>query len=134
MEQLKDCPPHEWEQITNAFKKLNSIALINNQQFIQREADDSSLPYTDEYCITFNGIGNDAHETFVIESTGRGFNCCKTARKPYDLFVTAVITLAQFYSPGTWQFSTDGVEDDWLPGLELARQVEPSCTPIILEE
>lgn len=133
-EQLKDCPPHEWEQITTAFKKLNSIALLNNQQVIQREADNSALPHVDEHCIVFNGIGDDAHETFVLEGTGRGFNCCKTARKPYDDYVTAVLTLAQFYSPDTWIISSDGEEGNWVRGHVLAQQVDPSCPPINLEE
>lgn len=86
--------------------------------------------------IMFNGteIGDQAYETFAIERVRTrpewridaplGWSFCKTARKPYDLAVTAVLcylaTVAESH-----RVSSDGHGRDFLAGLELARQALP---------
>lgn len=74
--------------------------------------------------IGFNGVGQDSHESFVIRFNDfggdYGSDFCKTARKPYDLAVTACLcyltTATEFYTA-----SSDGSGLDWLAGLELAQ-------------
>lgn len=127
MDQIKPAEPEAWAAICDSFRKLQATALISKPLPIQREDEDKSQPFVDDNFIIFNGIGNDAHETMVLERDGRGFHFCKTARKPYDRAVTALLILADFHSPDTWVVTSDGEPDDWQEGLELARTVQPDC-------
>lgn len=65
--------------------------------------------------INFNGVGDDEHETFdisrKIDPEAWGF--CKTARKPYDLAVTATLLLLAHHSPQHYSIGSDGHPDDW---------------------
>lgn len=93
---------------------------------VQFECDEEEPPVFEDDCIRFNGIGDDGHETFVITPDERGFEFCKTARKPYDLLVTAALCLIDFHTKGTsWamEISSDGDPADWSQGLALAKQV-----------
>jgi hypothetical protein len=92
-------------------------------------------PIADNTQIRFNGAfstGDDfqkndlGHETFHIarsvtkgedygkwgKKTAEHFECCKTARKPYDLLVQGVLILYRYYFHV--KVSTDGDEPDWL--------------------
>lgn len=62
--------------------------------------------------IRFNGIGEEGHETFFLESTPRDFEFCKTNRKPYDLAVSAVLILASFYAE-SGEITSDGINAAW---------------------
>lgn len=64
--------------------------------------------------VFFNGT----HETFVFEP-GEEFGFCKTAAKPYDVVVVAVLALAAHY--GLAEVSSDGEPSDWAAGIALAR-------------
>jgi hypothetical protein len=94
--------------------------------------------------FAFNGWGDDAHETFAIyrkvstekessECFGGG-DFCKTARKPYDIAVTAVLCyLSTFHLMGDIDekrkpiisVSSDGKGSNFLAGLEVARVALP---------
>lgn len=84
-----------------------SKVLDRNKKFIQYE---SGLPYAPENSITFdkddnaqnlvrfNGIGDDGHETFYINSGFEdGFNFCKTNRKSYDLAVCECLIIFKHF-------------------------------------
>lgn len=65
------------------------------------------------------------HESFWISLdpnvlAAGGFEFCKTAQKPYDVVVTAV--LAVMAEVGL-NVSSDGDADDWKPGLAFAADV-----------
>lgn len=78
---------------------------------IQREYNiDLPIELNQEYCI-FNGKRDLGHETFYISETD--FNFCKTARKPYDFFVTAYLMLLADDDSFTGKISTDGDMEDW---------------------
>lgn len=68
--------------------------------------------------ITFNGIGDAAHETMWFDRKGDGFQFCKTARKPYDIAVIALLLLANRYAPEVWDIGSDGDAKDWQPTLD----------------
>lgn len=94
-------------------------------------------PRVDDDIIHFNGVGNDGHETMILEREGLGFDFCKTARKPYDLAVVALLLIAHHHAPDAWEIKSDGGPDDWAEGLALVQKyVHPSITlpPAILEE
>lgn len=65
----------------------------------------------DDSVVRFNGVGDDAHETFVF-SKKSGFNFCKTQRKPYDAVVCACLLTAVNIFGSDISFSSDGDNDD----------------------
>jgi hypothetical protein len=77
--------------------------------------------------FALNGLGDDAHETFYIQGDVNGFTFCKTAQKPYDVVVTAILSLCEHYTDGTFGVSSDGEPSDWKAGLKLARRIEADC-------
>lgn len=108
-----------------------------------RGGDGTGLPELTEKRICFNGNGPDLdHETFHIPATREepypggtlGWQCCKTARKPYDVVVVASLA----YLAAKWGFdvSSDGGAEDWEAGVELAQTVtgEPIPNPLIVEQ
>lgn len=76
-------------------------------------------------CISLNGCRakHESFETFRIQAESKGFNFCKTGRRPYDTVVTAVLTAAIFLQcPGWEHISSDGAYKDWKPGIRLFEQ------------
>lgn len=120
---------HYWKQTKNFTKPEWDMLFANLMQIITR-AEDEGLPLDLEIGageLAFNGIGNDAHETFVV---GRrrpkwegGFGFCKTARKPYDTVVTAC--LCYLGSLDGFAISSDGDPEDWKLGFKLALKALP---------
>lgn len=93
-------------------------------------------PVPNYYRSSFNGLGENSHETFVPiekpirpEFKGKGF--CKTARKPYDSYVVCALwRLKKVFGDNINLFS-DGNEDEIMNGaysdnispLELYKEV-----------
>lgn len=84
--------------------------------------------------VRFNGNGPDMdHETFAIERVYEPrdwespehrlyFSFCKTARKPYDLLVTAALIAFKHRFGDEVRVSSDGDDDEWREGVALCRQ------------
>ena len=106
-----------------------SIAICN------MAAEPNTRPEITPALIGLNGTddGDLGHEGFVIErvrtpregcAAPLGWNFCKTARKPYDRAVTAVLCyLATVVE--AFDVTSDGRGADFLDGLELARAALP---------
>ena len=86
--------------------------------------------------VGFNGIGEESHETFVIyqkrrpleewqDKSRHGWDFCKTARKPYDVAVTASLIYLESFYPSKFSVSSDGTATDWESGFRLARRALP---------
>lgn len=125
---------HYWEtkkQISKAkWKKISSLverlAMNDGGQVLCREYDRTDEPvHIDGDMIAFNGKGPHGHETFWLERK-EGWAFCKTARKPYDEFVTAVLCITWWHAGDCIDVSSDGWDDDWRRGLELAQSVDPT--------
>jgi len=89
--------------------------------------------------IRFNGAGELGHETFYFErkisamdlqrhkkvhsnlQEDEVFNFCKTAQKPYDLAVVAVLVAAKHHFGSDIRVSSDGNEDEWQAGVNLVK-------------
>jgi len=79
--------------------------------------------------IRFNGVGAEGHETFHLprkmeqgrKGEGYRFNFCKTARKPYDAAVCAIMLSMHHHAPGAWDLGSDGdLEDEgWKQAIHL---------------
>ena len=85
--------------------------------------------------VWFNGLGENAHETFHLpDFPPKGFQFCKTARKPYDLVVTACLAVLKEHLGNAVDVSSDGYAKEWLPGIEFASKVLGREVPNPIEE
>ena len=93
--------------------------------------------------INFNGIGEQAHETFSIEQTYLPsndilyemdkdklwkFSCCKTSfehfpYKPYDLYVTACLYIFKYHLGDEFLVCSDGDVSDWSKGIQMVQDI-----------
>jgi len=82
--------------------------------------------------FVLSGVGRDAHEGFCwppqpdpsAEPSPLFSDFCKTAQKPYDVLVTACLTIAQaMLGRDVLTLRTDGEAYDWRLGVRLARKV-----------
>lgn len=140
---------HYWntEKITKqdkeGYKKALPIVqdiLKRHAALVQYESDDNRPPVVGAREIRFNGIGENAHETFMfcnkvvqyVFSDGskvkRAF--CKTARKPYDVVVCEVLLVLKRFLPNL-TISSDGfsgslaspeIDGEWGAAVENVRQ------------
>lgn len=76
--------------------------------------------------LVLNGVGAEAHEDFVLsQNSGGGFRFCKTAHKPYDLVVCAILLLCHDWAPGVLDIGSDGArdyEENWKPAEEFFKR------------
>ncbi len=128
--QLRPLTDEEWNGITADIKALcaaSPVTLCNGS------GDIGSDPEFLVGAIAFNGEDNmndDAHETFWLPKSDTDFNFCKTARKPYDLIVTAALCAVNHRAPHAFRIGSDGDIEDWQDGLEFAQKTlnDPSLT------
>jgi uncharacterized protein Usg len=73
--------------------------------------------------ININGVGDEAHESFVIDKNlqPNDFSFCKTARKSYDRYVTAILIVLNTVAPGAYNITSDGYHDEWFDGLQVLQ-------------
>jgi len=133
---LPEIDEETWAKIQAASKEV--VAEVPNLQY---EFSDAGPPVVGPDIIRFNGKGQDGHETFYVERANPGgFNFCKTARKPYDEAVTAVLCIVGHHltKEGTlkdpYYISSDGYFSDWGEGRELATKVLGEDLAFALEE
>lgn len=115
----RDFTEVEWDEICDATRKIirNSPTKICGPLGLYK-------PQIDGDVMRFNGSADlwHDHEAFQIDrlQTPDEWTFCKTARKPYDVVVAAVLT----YLANCWGFdvSSDGDVDDWEAGATLAEQ------------
>ena len=83
--------------------------------------------------LEINGKQEQAHEPFTMREhfrqalelgyTKNGFDFCKTARKPYDIVVTACLAVLKYRLGDLITVSSDGDAQDWDAGVLLARDI-----------
>jgi hypothetical protein len=110
------------------------------EQFAETQRDGTGVPEVSSDFISLNGdaefVATDgmceddmSHETFFLSklSDPDNWNFCKTARKPCDLVVCAILLLAVEIAPGALGVSSDGEMsgDDWQPARDLIRKLSP---------
>jgi hypothetical protein len=108
----------EWglirEAAINMFNRLKQV----------KGGSGTGRPIIDNTDIIFNGddAKGEAHETFQLMKAGDGFQFCKTACKPYDRYVKAMLVVANYYAPGALEVSCDGDGEEgcWDEGVRIA--------------
>lgn len=76
--------------------------------------------------IKINGKADESHEDFVIREHYKdnvGGDFCMTARKPYDVVVTACLAILKHRLKDYLSVGSDGDFEDWNAGTALARHV-----------
>lgn len=137
--QQRDFTDAEWQELT----RLAKLITADGQGILANEYDEENSKHTiDNEQIRFNGIGKDGHETFLITKKKRAkreyeeqeaydrqgaFEFCKTAHKPYDKYVVAVLCALYNLSNVPPQrnsnahpmreIRSDGNTADWTEGL-----------------
>lgn len=80
--------------------------------------------------VVFNGVAPEDYESFhfppreggYITEKGFLFSACKTGQRPYDLAVTAFLTLARWHLGEAFDVSSDGEVGDWVPATSLVER------------
>jgi hypothetical protein len=150
--QQRDFTDTEWQELT----RLTKLITADGRGVLARHPYDDHTLTIDDESICFNGIGDEGHETFLITKKKRvkedyeeqhaydkkgAFNFCKTAHKPYDKYVVAVLCALYNLSDAPPQsnrsahpmseITSDGNTEDWTEGLFHAvrstRQEEMYC-------
>jgi hypothetical protein len=131
---LPEIDKETWAKIQAASEEV--VAEVPNLQF---EFNAVGPPLINEGAIRFNGKGEDGHETFFLERADCEFNFCKTARKPYDEAVTAVLCIVGHHLTKAgalkdpYYISSDGYFSDWT-GRELATKALGEDLAFALED
>ncbi len=114
----------QWDKIQKAVASL--LNSDNIMGLVQYESDKATPPIVSAEVIRFNGIDEKGHETFYLDREPTGFEFCKTAEKPYDIVVTAVLVIVEGYAPDCYSVTSDGMAADWDSGLALAQTIDKS--------
>ena len=107
---------NDWD---NSIQTIQAIIGSAEDGLLSEYGEAINKPIINGEVIEFNGVGDNAHETLHISIDDlSAFAFCKTACKPYDKYVVAVLmTLAHNCTGFSW--SSDGDSEDHKEGLEL---------------
>lgn len=86
--------------------------------------DEGTEPEACEEGVFFNGSGDGSYEGVCIEQeqTEAAFDFCKTALRPYDVAVTAVLIALKHHFPEC-KITSDGDNNDWDEGRRLCNDL-----------
>ena len=145
--QKRDFTGEEWKQIKLASLAVSLISThgADSPPITIRGWDGTGKAQFTNDEITFNGDRDNAenHETFRLErvrptsglqpmSTKEKweaedyFAFCKTAQKPYDILVCAVLLIAKHVAPTAIDYSSDGGEEEWRGAELLTNKTLPT--------
>jgi hypothetical protein len=118
----------EWSKIQSFAK---SLFIARKDMLADGMGNINSKPKATAKDIWFNGIGEEAHETFLVRKTqpkkleDRHGQFTKTNRKAYDECVVAMLTYINHVAPGALEITSDGSRepDMWVLGTELAENI-----------
>ncbi len=98
--QAKKATHEEWAAFATAAKAVVKAA----REEVELEAD------IDADGIDVNGVGPESYENMVFGHGPKEFAFCKTAQRPYDVVVVALLALAKRTLPG-FSWSSDGGDE-----------------------
>lgn len=108
---------NDWAKI-----KVQMQTLIENSPVPLGDGwgEEGSKPDLTDNHININGIEDNAHETFTVYRLSTKWGFTKTARKPYDVVVVALLVL--LHHDANLLVSSDGGYDDWVDGLNFLNK------------
>lgn len=114
----------EWLSITN------DVKVLFKGTDILFDGHGEGTPKVTNDKILFNGDASQdlAYESFLVtKEMYVEYNFCKTIRKPYDDYVTAVLCIINHHAKGALEITSDGRVTEWQKGLKLAQEVAPDA-------
>lgn len=131
---------HYYEDITLSEDIADEVRkIVSAGDVVICDWDGTGDPIINSEEIRLNGdasTGKD-HETFALQNGSEGFTFCKTARKPYDVVVVAIL-VSLIVNDGVRKVETDGTPEDWVTGIQLynraVRKLEPSELDVISDK
>ena len=115
----KIATPDQALEIVTATKKV--FSMCEDEGIVLVSDDFGGPPKAELDIIRFNGVGKNEHETFLVNLIKEtDFDFCKTACKPYDVAVTAVLAIAKAVLGDAINVSSDGDASDWQNGIAMA--------------
>tara|TARA_R100001530_G_scaffold28352_1_gene22423 strand:+ start:120 stop:716 length:597 start_codon:yes stop_codon:yes gene_type:complete len=135
--QIEELPKDKW----NKFIEEVKTKLDDGQTMLRFEYNSNKPPQIDEETVRFNGLGECGNESFnlsrviiprddydIPNDKGMYFNCCKTARKPYDYYIVSVLILMEKYFGNDVEITSDG---DWdhIKKLDTEEYIEHVLKP-----
>jgi hypothetical protein len=112
---LSGCFKYEKPQFTKEHIYFNGSNGLKRIKIRKQHWEDSKLEKPE-----WNDLG---HETFVLNRKGCE-EFCKTARKPYDLMVQAVLIIAKYYFQDNISIGSDGDMDDWREAIKFVCETD----------
>ena len=116
---VKDFTDTQWSEFQAHARKVFRRAARAGIKI--RGWDGTGSPEVSADRIAFNGADDEGHETCSIKRTDTDRDFCKTARKPYDTVVVALLTIGA--RMGCMEWSSDGDPEDHADGVKLARDL-----------
>ncbi len=112
---LKKTPPKEvWDQVLEAKNEIVRFAEVGYGVDV--------IDNSREDVIDINGVAPYDHENLLLSPKYLEFEFCKTAMKPYDIVVTAILCVLGDLLEDNIDISSDGGAKDWEPGQRLATE------------
>ncbi len=110
------------ESYAAALKDIAKIVISEKAILANGSGDKGSKPKVSGG-ITFNGIGDESHETFALPPKAKmlASDFCKTNQKPYDVVVVAA--LSRLAEVEGIKIGSDGDAEEWKAGVALASKV-----------
>jgi hypothetical protein len=138
--QTRDFTKKQWTEVCeNITEILKDVQHVQGISLANGAGEPGTQPEVNENHIMLNGVGDDAYETLAVNrvrpakerwQARRGTDFCKTARKPYDLAVTTVLSYLSTVEEN-FSVSSDGCGSDWLAGVEEARRALPRFANVL---
>ncbi len=110
--------PQVWGQITDAVARIIELA-ESRDIIVITGPDGTGRPEITKDLISLNG--NPDHESLYIER-GSPTSFYKTAQKPYDDVVTAILAVVGHFTGGAFEVRSDGDAGEWSNGMKLANE------------
>jgi hypothetical protein len=79
--------------------------------------------FINERNVKFNGVDDDAHETFFFNIKKTGFNFCKTNAKPYDVVVCGCLYIAKLVFDDNIKVNQDCDPSDDEENIQLIKTI-----------
>ena len=87
----------QWTAFTAKAKQI--IQAAARKKIVLAGGNGTGKPVVDDKVVMFNGANPDGYETCTIQREGDKFGFCKTAQKPYDVVVKAILDAAAQTNP-----------------------------------
>lgn len=113
----------EWSPFIADVKRIFAHAKAVNIPLADGSGSLNTKPIANAGVVAFNGVAPEDYESFMLQPQPTEFDFCKTAYRPYDEVVCAVLWHAKAVLLG-FNLRSDGAfdSDAWKAGITLREQ------------